>query len=131
MYSASTLAKVNDREVLRRFMDKHPLKKISKPEDVFKSPDYAAVDTDLLEKVAGIKLIDEFFVSLYDGPDSGPAMSKEEMLQKVQRILSENEEESVVSCLTGIGQFQTYVGVFKREKSKGTSRKNSRVDRTE
>jgi hypothetical protein len=55
------------------------------------------------------------------GSESEAAMTKNTTIKRVQTILDQNECE-LYAGLTGIGQFQVYVTIWKR-KTKKTSKK--------
>jgi hypothetical protein len=118
MYSLETLRYVNDKATLESYLKEHPLTELKVTEDVKRSPDYALVDIQLLEKVAGVKLVEEFFVALSE-LDTGPAIRFSVFEHKLKAILAKAEEaqDTIYSCLTGIGQFQVHVGIFKKVKS--------------
>jgi len=113
MYSLKTLEKVNTEAVMVDYMDRKPLRRIKKAEDVFKAPDYSAVDLDLLEDVSGKKVVDTYFVdSSGFGSESEPALSVSRFTEIIDELISETDE-TLYAVLSGIGQFQVYVTVLK------------------
>ena len=51
MYSLETLKNMNDKAVLASYVEDKPLVQLNSAEDVKGSPDYSAVDIDLLSEV--------------------------------------------------------------------------------
>lgn len=78
-------------------------------DDVFKSP-IASIETMELK---GYKLIDNLFVdnSGFGSPDE-PAYTASQFITKLTAIL--DQEGMVYTTITDQGQFQVYVGVFKK-----------------
>ena len=117
MYSLDTLKDINNKQELKAYVKSHPLMLLKRVEDVRQSPDYAQVDLKLLEGVAGIELVDEYFVdSSGMGSENEPALTYSKFCEVLDVILAGEKKEGniVLSCLTGVGQFQVYVGIFRK-----------------
>lgn len=82
---------------------------INNLQDVFKSK---KASVEMME-LKGYQLIDELFVdSSGFGADDEPAMTKLQFETKLQEIVAIHG--TVISKITKVGQFQVYVGLFKK-----------------
>lgn len=81
--------------------------------DVFKSPRCSVKTMEL----KGYELIDNIFVdsSGFGSPDE-PAYTVSQLITELRKILRNNL--IVYTSLTNVGQFQVYVGIFKKTKNK-------------
>ena len=78
-------------------------------EDVFRSK-YCTIES---AKLQGYELIENLFCdSSGFGTINEPALTKKQLVLKIQEILDDNPE--VYTFLTEQGQFQVYIGVFKK-----------------
>jgi hypothetical protein len=117
MWSLETLSELNSVADLKKYLKKNPLNVLTQASDSKKSPDFSGVDIELLEKVTGTKLVENLFVDSSGFGTSGEwALTYPEFECQLNAILEEKkkEDKTLVSCLTGIGQFQVYVGIFER-----------------
>lgn len=117
MYELETLAKMNKAEDLKFYLKNNPLKELQEVEDAVKSPDYSGVDVELLQEVAGLTLVDMFFVdSSGFGKEGEDALTLKQFYRQLTTVLinAQNSGEQLVSALTGIGQFQVDVSIFRR-----------------
>lgn len=116
MWSAETLATLNNEAELRAYVKKHPLYTLSISPDTRKFPDYAQVDIDLLCRVENLELIETYFVDSSGFGGDGRALDYPVFKNKMTDLIKDAQEkgQDLVSCLTGIGQFQAYVSIFRR-----------------
>jgi len=82
---------------------------LDSPESLFKSKNLDDLDLSGFEKIETL-----FCDSSGFGGDSERALTKKQAELEVNRIIEENQGIELFCGLTGIGQFQVYVTVFKR-----------------
>jgi len=87
------------------------LTKLNKPEDLFESKNLEGVSIDAEEYTA---LIDLFCDSSGLGSPDEPALTKNQAIQRTAVLIDEYENEQLYCGITGIGQFQVYVTVYKK-----------------
>ena len=74
-------------------------------------------------ELKGYELFDEFFVdSSGFGTESEPALKVENFKKRLESIFRHNPDKTFYACLTGIGQFQVYVGLFTKTGKKRSKR---------
>ena len=112
MNGLATLRHINNEADMAGQLKRKPLKRIRWVEQLFKSPDYSAVNIDLLEHVSGLNCIETFFVDTF-GNGEGLAISINELQNRVQEYLDEGKK--IYACLTGVGQFQVYLSIFEEK----------------
>jgi hypothetical protein len=81
---------------------------VSKPEDIFKSPDIE----DLKEPKNCVEIDTLFCDSSGFGSPNERALTAKQAIDKVKQLL--NKHGTLYSGLTGIGQFQVYVTLYKK-----------------
>ena len=90
------------------------MKEITKPEDLFSSSNLSQFSVEEIE-AEGYQLIETLFCdSSGFGSSFERAMNKEQAAKKVQSLISEHGK--MYGALTGVGQFQVYVSLFKNVK---------------
>ena len=115
MYCADTLRHVNDERELLLHLQDNPMAHIVRAQDVKRAPDYAQVDLSLLEKVSRRELVDTYFVDSSGFGSAGePALQYSNFQEIVNKLLEEKgEDENLYAVLSGVGQFQVYVSIFR------------------
>lgn len=84
------------------------MKELEQPEDIFKSPDGTGMDTP-----RGFKEVEELFCdSSGMGSSYEPAMTKNATIERIEELMRKHKR--LYSRLTGIGQFQVYVTLYKK-----------------
>ena len=90
--------------------------------DVFKSKEMSIETAEL----KGYKLIEEIFCDNSRlGAENEPASTQGQLMEKLADLLE--KRKTVYTCLTSIGQFQVYLGVF--EKLPIKEKKSTVIDR--
>lgn len=113
MYSAQTLRNLNNKAVLRAYVEKHPLIRLHGADSVKHAPDYAQVDIGMLEKVTDMKEVDTYFVdSSGFGASDERALTYTSFREKVQELIDQGKK--LYACCSGIGQFQVYVTILEK-----------------
>lgn len=85
------------------------LTEVNEASDIFKSKDLQGVD------VSGYEEIDTLFCdSSGMGVSYEPALTKNSAIVAVERIIKDNKGIDLYAGLTGIGQFQVYVSIYKK-----------------
>jgi hypothetical protein len=84
-------------------------------QDVRRAPDYAQVNLGLLEDVSGYELVEEYFVdSSGFGSPSEAALQYSRFEEILQELLDgKADNENLYAVLSGVGQFQVYVAIFR------------------
>ena len=86
-------------------------KPLDEPEDLFLSPNLTGVPHD-----EDYKEVEELFCdSSGFGASYEPALTKEQATKRVQEIFKEHQGTQLYSAITGVGQFQVYVTIYKHE----------------
>ena len=85
------------------------MRKLNEPADLFRAPDM--VDEDISDEYEEIARL--FCDSSGLGGNGESALTKEQATEKAQDLI-EDTDGQLFCALTGIGQFQVYVSVFKR-----------------
>jgi len=86
-------------------------KPLDEPEDLFQSPNLTGVPHD-----EDYKEVEELFCdSSGFGASYEAALTKEQATKRVQEIFKEHEGTQLYSAVTGVGQFQVYVTIYKHE----------------
>lgn len=83
---------------------------LNEPSDLFKAKN--AVDFEFSDK---LELIETLFCDSSGlGEDREPALTKNSAKRAATQLIKTYKETQLYAALTGIGQFQVYVGVFKK-----------------
>jgi hypothetical protein len=118
MDGLETMKKRNNTRALTTYLRNHPLVTLLSAKDSRKSPDYSGVELHLLEKIANITLIEDYFVdSSGFGSTGDPAFTYPQFEKILEDLINQKKTEGkkLCSCLTGIGQFQVYVSIFEKK----------------
>jgi len=97
---------------IENLLNRTPLADVRVPEDTFKSPDYSGINWNALEKYLKVKETHTFFVdSSGFGRSSEPALTVDQFTAEVQDLI-DSTDNRLVSCLSGVGQFQVYCTIY-------------------
>ena len=86
------------------------MKKIHKPEDLFKATNMT--NESIPEEYEEVQTL--FCDSSGFGAPDEPALTQQQAIARTNEILSENKENTLYAAITDAGQFQVYVGIFKK-----------------
>lgn len=90
------------------------LTELNRPEDLFKAGDITG-----FEDPKGFKEVTTLFCDSSGlGSPGEPALTKSQALEKAKAIISEHPKAQLYAGLTGVGQFQVYVTIYKKTSSK-------------
>lgn len=86
---------------------------LNQPDDLFKDKDIENLDLEGFEEVETL-----FCDASGFGTTGERALTKGQAIERAELIIERNQNETLYCGLTGIGQFQVYVSIFKKVKSK-------------